>query len=154
MVPEAETLSRMVLLVALTSVGAAASEGERVAAQVPTPTTTTRAVTAATIMCRLLKVGALRRTGFPFFERGRYPRHGHGPPVGWERPDRRLRKGVPQHRAWSVAAPGERVVKPPITCHTCNADVQCRRAVPPVRLMPTCNTALVGDATDRSLIHI
>lgn len=38
MVPEAETLSRMVLLVALTSVGAAVDdEDERVAAQAPPP---------------------------------------------------------------------------------------------------------------------
>jgi len=51
MVPDAETVSRMVLLVALTSVGAAVlDEDERVAAQAPPPPTTTNAVTAAMTM--------------------------------------------------------------------------------------------------------
>ena len=51
MVPEAETVSRMVLLVALTSVGAAVlDEEERVAAQAPPPPTMTNAVTAAMMM--------------------------------------------------------------------------------------------------------
>ena len=71
MVPEAETLCRMVLLVALTSVGAAVDdEDERVAAQAPPPPTMTNPMTTATIVCRLLKAGALRRTGFPFVVRG------------------------------------------------------------------------------------
>src|SRR5450631_2880820 len=73
MVPEAETLSRMVLLLALTRVGAVLpDDDERVAAQAPPPPMTISAMTTATIVCRLLKAGALRRTGVPFVERGQF----------------------------------------------------------------------------------
>src|SRR5450759_1794925 len=71
MVPEAETLSRIVLLLTLTRVGAVLpDDDERVAAQAPPPPMTTSAMTTATMVCRLLKAGALRRTGVPFVERG------------------------------------------------------------------------------------
>src|SRR5450631_650791 len=73
-VPEAETLSRMVLLVALTRVGAAVpDDDERRAAQVTPPPMTTSVMTTATIVCRLLKARALRRTGVPFVARGPFP---------------------------------------------------------------------------------
>jgi hypothetical protein len=46
---------------------------ERVAAQAPPPPTTSSPITTATIVCRLLRAGALRRTGVPFVERGPFP---------------------------------------------------------------------------------
>ena len=65
----------MVLVVALTSVGVAASEADERIAHAPTPpTTTTKATVAATIVDRrLLKIGPLRRTDVPFVRRGRRP---------------------------------------------------------------------------------
>ena len=59
-VPVAETLSRMVLVVALTRVGAAASEaGGCVTDQAPKPPTTSRAVATPTMAGRLLNASAL-----------------------------------------------------------------------------------------------
>jgi hypothetical protein len=61
----------MVLVVALTSVGAAASEEDgRVSAQAPIPPATSRATTTPTITGRLLRAGAWNLTSVPFVERG------------------------------------------------------------------------------------
>jgi len=69
----AETLWRIVLVVAVTNVGVAASdEAECVAAQAPTLPIATRATTTPTMVGRLLKASALRRTSVPFVEGGRF----------------------------------------------------------------------------------
>src|SRR5665647_953545 len=61
----------MVLVVALTTVGTAASdEEERVTVQTPTPPATSKAAVTPRITGRLPRASALKRTVVPFVRRG------------------------------------------------------------------------------------
>src|SRR5664279_3715373 len=87
----------MVLLVALTSVGAVAfDDDECVVAQAPPPPTTTSVMTAAMTMCCLLKAGALRRTRIPFIERGRFLAKGRVLPLAGSTLTAGCTKGSPR----------------------------------------------------------